>query len=344
MYPGLAVAEVLSARGWTVTWTGRPEGIERALVERAGTRYVPLAAAPLVGQGFAGKLAALATLAVSSWRGRRLVSALGAGVVIGTGGYVSAPAVLGARLSGVPSLLLEPNARAGAANRLLSRWATRAAVAFGGAAADFACPVERTGTPVRAAFHEAPAPGRGLRPALLVVGGSQGASQINELLPPVVERLAGRAEGLRVLHQTGADHLESVRGDYAGRPLPGVELEIVPFVDDMPAAMAAADLAVSRAGAITLAEICAAALPAVLVPLAHAAGHQLDNARALAAAGGAVVLAGEDATVDRAAAVLHELLGDRGRLAAMGAAARAMAADDAARRIADLVAILEEAA
>lgn len=344
VFPGLAIAEVLAARGWTVTWTGRPTGMERTLVEGAGTPYVPLPAAPLVGQGVVGKVRALSTLLVSSWRGRRLVRELGAGIVVGTGGYVSAPAVLGARLGGVPSLLLEPNARAGAANRFLSRWATRAAVAFDGAAQDFACPVETTGTPVRAAFHRSSAAENRPRPTLLVVGGSQGALQINELMPPVVELLAGRIEGLHVLHQTGADHLERVRADYGRRRLGGVELETVAFLEDMPAAMAAADLVVSRAGAITLAEICAAALPAVLVPLRHAGGHQLDNARGVESVGGAVVLTDDEATSERMKETLLELLNDRGRLAAMSGAADALAVPDAARRIADLVEVLEEAA
>jgi UDP-N-acetylglucosamine--N-acetylmuramyl-(pentapeptide) pyrophosphoryl-undecaprenol N-acetylglucosamine transferase len=344
VFPGLAIADVLAARGWTVTWTGRPAGMERTLVERAGTRYVPLSAAPLVGQGLAGKMRALFTLLLSSWRGRRLVRALGAGIVVGTGGYVSAPAVLGARLGGVPSLLLEPNARAGAANRFLSRWATGAAVAFADAAPDFACPVETTGAPVRAAFHKASVAEDRPHPALLVVGGSQGALQINELMPRVVEQLAGRVASLHVLHQTGVDHLERVREDYTRRRLGGVELETVAFLEDMPAAMAAADLVVSRAGAITLAEICAAALPAVLVPLRHAGAHQLDNARGVESVGGAVVLADDEATIERMGETLLELLNDRERLAAMSVAAGSLAAPDAARRIADLVGRLEEAA
>jgi UDP-N-acetylglucosamine--N-acetylmuramyl-(pentapeptide) pyrophosphoryl-undecaprenol N-acetylglucosamine transferase len=316
--------------------------MEKALVERAGVAYTALPAAPLVGQGLSGKLKALTTLFASALRGRRMVRRLGADVVVGTGGYVSAPAILGARLAGIPSLLLEPNARAGAANRLLSRWASMAAVAGADAEPDFACRVETTGTPVRSAFFLQGE--RRVDSQLLVVGGSQGARQINELMPPVVERLAARLPGLRVRHQTGVDHLDAVRTDYAARDLKAAEVSVVAFLEDMPGALGGSDLVVSRAGAITLAEICAAGRASVLLPLRQAAAHQLDNARALEAAGGALVLAAEQASVDGMAEALSGLFGDRERLAAMGSAARALAVVDAAERIADLVDGLEEAA
>lgn len=349
VFPGLAVAEVLEQRGWVVRWTGRPEGMERSLVEARGVGYEPLSASPLVGQGVFGKAKALVTLFVSALSGRRLVRRLDARVVVGTGGYVSAPAVLGARLARRPSLLIEPNTRAGAANRLLSRWAAVAAVAFADAEDDFACRVETTGTPVRSGFFKPQEHAVDVGPAVLVLGGSQGAREINELLPAAVESLAFQlsgidALGLRVQHQTGAAHVEAVRAGYAGRDLGTVKVEVVPFLDDMPAALGAADLVVSRAGAITLAELCAAGRPAVLVPLRQAGDHQLDNARRLEAAGSAFVLAGDDASAEGLGRALSALLGDRQRLAAMSAAARSLASADAAVRIADLVDALEEAA
>ena len=349
VFPGLAVAEVLAQRGWVVRWMGRPEGMERSLLEAHGVGYVPLSASPLVGQGVFGKVKALATLFVSALSGRRLVRRLDARVVVGTGGYVSAPAVLGARLAHRPSLLIEPNSRAGAANRLLSRWAAVAAVAFADAEDDFACRVETTGTPVRRGFFEPRERAVAVGPTVLVLGGSQGAREINELLPAALESMAsqlatGDLAGLRVRHQTGAAHVEAVRAGYTGRNLGTVEVEVVPFLDDMPAALGAADLVVSRAGAITLAELCAAGRPAILVPLRQAGDHQLDNARRLEASGAAVVLAGEDASAEGLGRALSVLLGDRQRLAAMSAAARSLASEDAAERIADLVDALEEAA
>ncbi len=187
VFPGLAVADVLSERGWVVMWAGRPTGMERTLVEAGGLGYEPLSAAPLVGQGALGKVKALATLCTSAWRGRRLVRRLDANVVVGTGGYVSAPAVLGARLAGRPALLIEPNTRAGAANRFLSRWAAVAALGFAQAEDDFACRAKTTGIPVRGGFFRPQERAGEARPSVLVLGGSQGAREINELLPGAIK-------------------------------------------------------------------------------------------------------------------------------------------------------------
>ncbi len=350
VYPGLAVAEVLAARGWIVTWAGRPCGMERSLVERAGLPYVELSAAPLVGQGLWGRVRALVTLLLSALAGRRLIRRLGADAVIGTGGYVCAPAVLGARLAGAPSLLVEPNAVAGAANRLLSKWSTAAALAYEGSADDFACRTEVTGVPVRSEFFRVPPLGSELRsgggdaPGLLVVGGSQGAAQINELLPPALEAVARHAGELRVVHQAGATHEERLQGEYASRALGGIEVEVLGFLDDMPAAMAGADLVISRAGAITLAELCAAGRPSLLIPLRHAGGHQLANARKLESSGAAVVPASGDLDPATLATLLSGLLFDRERLSAMAVAARSLAHESAAQRIVELVEELGEAA
>jgi UDP-N-acetylglucosamine--N-acetylmuramyl-(pentapeptide) pyrophosphoryl-undecaprenol N-acetylglucosamine transferase len=268
------------------------------------------------------------------------VRRLDATVVVGTGGYVAAPAVLGARLAHRPILLLEPNARAGAANRFLSRWADLAALAFDDTGRDLRCLAEVTGTPVRRAFFDvAPSPEGGpLR--LLVVGGSQGARDLNETLPTVIRALAGSGVALRVVHQAGAGKDEAVRAAYATEAPSPLETEVAAFIDDMPAALAACDLVVSRAGAVTLAEICAAGRPSLLLPLREAAGHQLDNARRLEA-GGAAVVAEDPATLTSA---LGALARDPARRAAMSAAARGLARPDAARRIAGLVERLGAAA
>jgi UDP-N-acetylglucosamine--N-acetylmuramyl-(pentapeptide) pyrophosphoryl-undecaprenol N-acetylglucosamine transferase len=342
VFPGLAVAEVLAAGGWTVTWAGREAGMERALLERRGVPYVALPAAPLVGRGPIAKARALVTLLASALRGRRLVRRLDAAVVVGTGGYVAAPAVLGARLAGRPTLLLEPNARAGVANRFLSRWAALGALAYADTAGDFRCPVEVTGTPVREAFFAVPPRAGSDRPTVLVLGGSQGSREINDAVPEAVAQLAAAGHALRVLHQAGAGNDAAVRAAYAGR-LGAVEVEVTAFIDDMPAALADCDLVVSRAGAITLAELCAAGRPALLLPLREAAGHQLDNARRLEVAGAARVVSGAAAAVSVAAA-LEDLLGDAPRRATMGEAARGLARRDAARRIAGLVERLGAAA
>ncbi len=351
VFPALAVADELAGRGWRVDFTGDPAGMEAKLVGERGWPFHPLHALPLVGRGLLDRLRSVVTLGRSTVAARRLILRLGVTVVVGTGGYVSAPAVLGAALARRPALLVEPNAVPGVANRWLSRWAREAAVAFDGAGHGLACPATVTGVPVRAEFArlgEAPADGP-LR--LLVVGGSQGAAQLNRSVPAALGRLAaaGALPPLRVLHQAGAGKVAETAAAYAAAGLPvaaaddrddaggAVAVQVVDFVPDMPRRLGAAHAVVSRAGAITTAEICTAGRAAVLVPLTLAGAHQVDNARALAAAGAALVLPSGELTAERLAAALGDLLADRDRLAAMAGAARALARPRAAAAIADRV-------
>ena len=360
VFPALAVAEELDERGHRVSFVGSAHGLEGRLVPERGFHFETLPARPLVGRGVVGKARALATLARASVTGARLVRRLGVAVVVGTGGYVSAPAVLGGRLARRPVLLVEPNAKPGFANRQLSRFARLAAVAFEASAGALACPSEVTGVPVRREFTAVPeldaaAPGEPLR--LLVVGGSQGAQVLNRNLPAVLAALG--PERLRVVHQTGRDHLASTRARYLEVGVdPDTEsspVQLVRFLDEMATAMAASDLVVSRAGAITVAEIAAAGRPALFVPLTLAEGHQRDNAAAMERAGAAAMVEEEpvgaagaggdpDALVARETAFarrlvesLGGLLDDPERLLAMARAARATGRPDAARRIADQV-------
>lgn len=336
VFPALAVGDELARRGWRVSFTGLAHGMEARLVGERGGDFHPLPARPLLGKGAGAKVRGMATLARSAVAARGLVRRLDARVVVGTGGYVSVPAVVGARLARRPALLLEPNARAGAANRWLSRLASEAALAYAVTAGEMACPTTVTGVPVREAFFQVPAmePGDTLR--LLVVGGSQGARQLNELMPRALARLAGRLPAPAVRHQCGAAHVEATRSAYAAAGLAG-EVEVIPFIDEMAAAMAAADLLVCRAGALTVAEICAAGRPALLVPLGIAGGHQEANGRVLTAAGAGRMLLSTQATPEAAADVLAELLATPEELAAMGRTARGLARPGAVGHIADRV-------
>ncbi len=337
VFPGLAVAAVLAGRGWRVAWVGRAGGMEERLVSARGIEFRALRARPVVGRSAPARLAALATVGRSALAARRLIRRLGASVVLGTGGFVSAPAVLGARLAGRPALLLEPNARAGAANRWLSRWAHGAALAHDGARPDFRCSAHLTGVPVRAEFFEQPEWPASEHPVrLLVLGGSQGALPLNLLLPPAFAQLSRRLPQLSILHQVGA-HEAATRAVYERLDLGGIEVRLTPFVEDVAGAMGEAHLVISRAGAVTLAEICAAGRPALLFPLALAGAHQEENASALETAGGAEVLAGGAPEPSEVAAHLAALLGDRQRLRRMGAALRSLARPGAAERIADLM-------
>lgn len=337
LYPALALGEVLAGRGWRVTFCGRPEGLEARVAGERGLAYLPLPAKAVVGRGPLARVAALTTLGASAWRAARFIREGEVSVVVGTGGYVAAPAVLGARWSRRPALLFEPNARPGAANRWLSKWAAEAAVAHPETGSELACPAIVTGVPLRPEFLIDPLPLPPLEPPrILVLGGSQGALQLNEALPTVIERLAAELPRLEVVHQTGEVHIESTRRLYAARGLAD-RVELVAYLDAMAEAMAAAHLVVSRAGAITLAEICASGRPALLVPLALAGGHQADNARAMVQAGGAAMLEGDDFSAGRCAEVALELLQDAERLyqmsRAMGALARPAAGEDLADRV-----------
>jgi len=351
VFPALAVAEELAARGWRVSFTGSAAGIEARLVAERGIPFHPLPAKPLVGRGLIAKAQSLATVTRSAFAASRLVRRLGADAVLGTGGYVSAPAVLGARLARRPVLLLEPNAHAGVANRWLSRFASGAAVGYQETIQELKCPCWATGIPVRSAFFsvpplaETPDPSSA-EPRLLVLGGSQGAQQINQAMPAVAARLLAKLPALRILHQAGARNLEETRQAYAAAGLLGAgsRVDVVPFLDDVAGAMAACQLLVSRAGAITLAEICAAGRASLLLPLAIAQGHQMGNAQLLAAAGAAEVISSADLTPDLLADRLAALLGDLPALARMGRAARSLARPRAVADIADRLEALAGAA
>lgn len=338
VFPALAVAEQLEKRRWRVSWLGRVEGMERDLVGRQGLEYHGLPARAIVGRSVGGRVLAMTDLGRSSWRARQLIRSLEVGVVVGTGGYASAPGVMGAVLARRPAVLLEPNAVPGVANRWLSRFAAQAAIASDSAAAGLRCPCVETGVPVRADFsapHQ-PADTRGpLR--LLVLGGSQGARQLNDLLPPALESLGATQPGMQVTHQVGASLLDEARSAYARRSMAGVEISVVPFLDDVFAAMAAAHLIISRAGAITLAEICAVGRAALLLPLTLAGSHQLANARSLAATGGAEALDPSRTTAEEFTDRLGALVGNRQQLLEMGAALHGLARPQAAADIADLV-------
>jgi UDP-N-acetylglucosamine--N-acetylmuramyl-(pentapeptide) pyrophosphoryl-undecaprenol N-acetylglucosamine transferase len=296
VFPALAVAEELLARGWRVSFAGTPSGLEARLVPERGIPFYVLPARPLLGRGPLARVGALATLARSAVSAAGLIRRLGVTAVLGTGGYASAPAVVGGRLTRRPVLLLEPNARAGVANRWLSRCATAAAVGYAETASGLRCPATVTGVPVRGEFFAIPelaeggasgesspaARGTSSTPAtlgasgasLLVLGGSQGARQLNRALPAAAALLLAAMPELRIVHQAGARHLDETRAAYAAAGAGPRQVQVVAFLEDMAGAMAACRLLVSRAGAITVAEICAAGRAALLAPLAIAKGHQ----------------------------------------------------------------------
>ncbi len=338
VFPALAVAEQLVERGWRMSWLGRHEGLERELLENRGLAYHALPARAIVGRSLAQRAVAAGGMGISAIRARGLIRRIHASVVLGTGGFVSAAGVMGAGLAGCPVVLLEPNVVPGAANRWLSRWAKVAAVATPETARHLRCPVEETGVPIRSEFAvAAPPPPLDGPLRLLVLGGSQGARRINEIVPVAIERLAAMPGGVQVTHQAGGAHVEQTRAAYERCAPEGVELSLVPFLEDVQGAMSRAHLIISRAGAITLAEICAVGRASLLLPLSLAGAHQSSNARRLVKAGAAAMVEPEALSAERFVQELVELAGDRRRLQEMAEAASSLARPQATAEIASLI-------
>ncbi|HEV8323179.1 MAG TPA: undecaprenyldiphospho-muramoylpentapeptide beta-N-acetylglucosaminyltransferase [Myxococcota bacterium] len=354
LFPGLALAEEVMRRDRAaeVLFVGTARGLEAEVVPREGFRLELIEQTGLKNVGALGAVRGLARLPRALWQARRIVRRFRPDVTVGVGGYSSGPVVLAAALLGTPTAVLEQNAVPGFTNRVLARFVDAVLVNFDASAAHFpARKVRVIGNPVRRAVAEAdrgaagaPAPARRKGEGevrLLVLGGSQGARALNENVPAAVAALpeALRAR-VRVRHQSGKAEEEKVRDAYATLGL-AAQASVEPFIRAMATAYATADLLVCRAGATTLAELTAAARPSILVPFPHAADdHQTANARAVADAGGAVLLPQSALTPARLAAELSSLLDDPDRLAAMGAAARTLARPDAAALAADTLAAL----
>jgi len=353
VFPGLALARTVVQHDpeATVRFAGTTRGIETRAVPEAGFALDLLPILPLSRRLARETLLAPFAAVNGTFAARRLLRRHRFDVVCGMGGYVTLPVAVAARLEGVPVVLHEQNAVPGIANRLAARVASRIAVGVAAAAAAF--PPDRTavvGNPVRpelarldrAGLRQEAVTAFGLDPdrrTLFVFGGSQGARRINQAVVAATAHWPDPA-GVQVLHACGRRDEPDVRAGWTeadpdGR---GLLVKVVPFVDRMDLAYAAADLALTRAGAITMAELTATGTPAVMVPLPHAtADHQAANARAVAAAGGAVVV--EDAALDGAAVVgaAAPLLADPDRLAAMAAAMHTLAHPAAAEELAALV-------
>jgi UDP-N-acetylglucosamine--N-acetylmuramyl-(pentapeptide) pyrophosphoryl-undecaprenol N-acetylglucosamine transferase len=331
IFPALALAEAIRKRAphTRVSFVGTARGLEARLVPAAGFELDLVPGGQVLGRGVPGQLRGLAALLAGIARALRLLRARRAELVVGVGGYASVPAAAAALLLRVPIALLEPNARPGRANRLLGRFARAVFVQFDEACRYFPSGrCERLGLPVR------PIPPRGApasdgRLRLVVAGGSQGARSVNRAVCAALPRLdLSRVE---ITHQTGEADAAEVQARYAAA---GVRARIAAFFDDLPERLAGADLVVARAGAGTIAELCAAGAPSILVPYPFAADdHQLANARELEREGACVIV--RDAELDSALLpALQRLLGDPAARAALGAAAARRAQPDAAERIA----------
>jgi len=333
LYPGLALADALADQGFDVTFVGTPSGIEARAVPAAGYPLRLLPARQLRGGGAGRAVAGLAAVARGAMRGRGLLAELRPCLVVGVGGYASVAVVIAARLAHLPIVLLEQNVVPGAANRLLGRLAARVCVGFAESTHFF--PPGRavhTGNPVRRQIVRGAARTSHARPGLLVFGGSAGAHRLNVATIDALRTLGPAARALDVTHQTGAADVDEVRAAYAALGLPA---RVEPFIADMAGAYATADVVISRAGAMSCAEVTAVGLPAILVPYPHAADdHQRRNAEVLVEAGAAEMILDRDCEGPRLAAAIRKLMEDPLRRAAMATRARAFGRPDAAERVA----------
>ena len=343
IYPGLALAETLVARGHareSIHWVGSARGMEATVVPEAG---FPVHLLPgrglqrrLTPANISANVSVLAQSASALARARRLVRRLQPRVVVGVGGYASLPCIVAARMAGVPVVVHEQNAAPGLANRIAVRLGARPAISLPGT------PLHRaaiTGNPVRATVAGVVRRPSAEQPLVVVFGGSLGARRLNQAALGLYDRWRHRGEVV-VHHVSGATgHEETVEGLAALRMAGDLlQYRLVRYEDRMPELYATATVVVCRAGATTVAELAAAGLPSVLVPLPGAPGdHQTHNALALVDVGAAALVPDHECDGARLAAELEPLLADAGRLAAMAAAARRLGRPDAAARLADLV-------
>jgi len=335
----LALAEQIRKRGDEVLLVGSERGLETRLVPEAGFDLLALSAQPIYGRSLSAQLRTIPATAHACWSAWKTMGSFGADFAISVGGYASMPAVIAAGLRQTPIALVEPNAIPGRANRVAARLAKLIFVQFEQATTIFAEAgaadrVRNTGVPLREKLVATFVGGQSRRLAkppfrLLVAGGSQGARQINNAMVEAAARLD--ASRIEIFHQAGEADRERTEAAYRSA---GLRAEVVGFEPDMPERYRWADLALCRSGALTVAELALAGLPALLVPYPFAAdNHQTANAAALVAAGAARMLDENPLGGERVAKALREAFEAPEQLEAMGDNAAKLARPDAATRI-----------
>ncbi|MGV8057165.1 MAG: undecaprenyldiphospho-muramoylpentapeptide beta-N-acetylglucosaminyltransferase [Smithellaceae bacterium] len=320
LFPGIAIAEEFLKRDkqTEVIFIGTKRGIESKLLAPAGYELRTIDVEGIKGRGLTALVKGFYQIPQSMWQSRRILKQFRPGIVIGVGGYASGPAVLAAHFMGIPTAIAEQNAVPGITNRILGKFVNKIFVTY--AQTEMLFPRSRvllSGNPVRAAFA-------GLRNLqkvekdyrmLLIFGGSQGAAMINKNVVEMLPQLQKMKNKVRVLHQTGAKEVESVRTSYDRY---GIGADVTPFIVDMAEAYRQADLIICRAGATSLAEITAAGKATVLIPFPFATNdHQTKNALILAQAGAAVMINERDLSGNKLFEVLEGLLSDPKKLQLM---------------------------
>lgn len=335
VFPALAVASELRQRGHEITWLGTRRGIEARLVPEAGIAIDYINVEGVRGKGTLGKLKAPFLIAQAVVQALSVLRRHKPDVVVGFGGFASGPGGLAAKLLGIPLMIHEQNAVAGSTNKILAKMARRVLTGF-----DRVFPQgEWVGNPVREAIRELPEPAdrfnaRGDQPIhLLVLGGSLGALAINEMLPQALALIPEQSRPL-VRHQCGEKHQQLTSSAYVRNQ---VQAKVEPFIGDMAGAYEWADFVICRAGALTVAELAAAGVGALLVPLPSAIDdHQTHNAAVLASAGAGISVPQRDLTPEHLARLLQQKFSQREQLLALAQQARRVHRGDAAAKVADV--------
>lgn len=309
IFPGLAIAETMRARGWQVSWLGTTHGMEAEIVPRHGLPFDAIAFSGLRGKGWQHSVAGVFKLAASFVRCLSILRQRKPDVVLGMGGYVTVPGGLMARVMGLPLVLVNADAALLMSNKALLPFARKVLFGFSVAGGVHQQKIQVTGNPVRKEISALPAPATRYAARtgalhILVIGGSLGAKILNETVPAALALLPADARPV-VVHQSGKQHIAALRAAYAQA---GVKAEVVDFIDDMATRYADADLVICRAGAITVSELCAAGVASALVPLvASTTSHQRDNARWMADTQAGLHLPQTELTAQSLATVLQNM-------------------------------------
>jgi len=334
VYPMIAVADAVReiAPELRLVFVGTERGMETRVVPERGYELELMRVLPIRGGGVPGAVRGITRAAGSLNEARALLKKLNPRAVFSIGGYAAGPVSLSARFLGIPVALMEPNSVIGLANRLIAPFVQRAYTAFPESERHFVPSlVLRAGVPIRGGFQPVAYTPELAAPRVLVLGGSQGAKSLNEAVPRALAQLSA---DVRVTHQCGAAHEAEARRLYAELGLEA-RVRVVPFISDMPQALANADLVIGRSGASAVSEICAIGRPSLLVPYPFASGdHQRVNAESLVRGGAALCLTSTEATPERIASEITALLADSPRLHNMAERATALGRPEAAHAIA----------
>ncbi|MHB8173900.1 MAG: undecaprenyldiphospho-muramoylpentapeptide beta-N-acetylglucosaminyltransferase [Nitrospirota bacterium] len=339
LYPGIAVAAEAVKEGVEVLFAGTAQGIEVRVVPKEGFNLKLISAGRFKGMGASQKIKTLLSIPAGVAQAGRVIHEFGPDVVLGVGGYASFPAVLAAKISGKPVIIQEQNAMPGLANRWLGKIADRICLGFEAGKKFFpAGKCVLTGNPVRLGLigmtREDALKAMGIQGdkiTLLITGGSGGASRINKAVADALPRLLDMKDKIQFIHQTGERDYEQTAAAYGKTEFASC---IMPYIYDMAPAYACADLVICRSGALTIAEVTALGKPAVLIPYPFAAdNHQEKNARELEDAGAARVVLDRDATGERLAEEIKNLLQNIGILLSMEERSKALGRPEAALRV-----------